>query len=38
MYMMQKPGPQEVWLRDDRMNSEVPRQDHKGLDGREVDQ
>lgn len=38
MYMMQKPGPQEVCLRSDRMNSEVPQQNHKGLDGCEVDQ
>lgn len=36
--MVQKPGPQEVWVRSDTMNSEVPRQNHQGLDGCEVDQ
>lgn len=38
MYVVQKPGPQEIWMRSDRMNSEVPWQNHKGLDGCEVDQ
>lgn len=35
---MQKPGPQEGWLRGDRINFEVPWQNHKSLDGYEVDQ
>lgn len=36
--MVQKPRPQEVWLRGDRMSLEVPWQNHEGLDGCKVDQ
>lgn len=38
MYVVQKPGPQEVTLRSDRMSFEVLWQNHEGLDGCEVDQ
>lgn len=38
VYMVQKPGPLEVWLRGDRMNFEVPWQNHEGLDECEIDQ